>query len=142
MQKTAQPDEGAVGDICKLLRAWSDGEQGALEKLTPSFMTSYQEFLKPRRNSQSCSRDIGNRLAAIKGMKERSLTLPEIGLIASTRVALGAGIGLLISERFNKDQRKAAGWALLGMGIVTTVPIVAGILGKGPFARKPIGLAA
>jgi len=35
MQETAQPDQGAVGDISKLLRAWSEGEQSALEKLTP-----------------------------------------------------------------------------------------------------------
>jgi hypothetical protein len=75
-------------------------------------------------------------------MKQRTLTIPEIGLIAGTRVALGIGIGLLISDRLYKDQRKAAGWALLGMGVVTTVPIVAGILGKGPFADRRIGLAA
>jgi hypothetical protein len=75
-------------------------------------------------------------------MKERSLTLPEIGLIASTRVALGIGIGLLISNRLSKDQRKAAGWALFSVGLVTTAPILAGILGKGPFAQRRIGLAA
>ena len=75
-------------------------------------------------------------------MKERNLTLPEIGLIAGTRVALGVGIGLLISDRLYKDQRKAVGWALVGMGVVTTVPIVAGIFGKGPLAHKRIGLAA
>jgi RNA polymerase sigma-70 factor (ECF subfamily) len=34
MQRVAQPDETA-GDISKLLRAWSDGDQSALEKLTP-----------------------------------------------------------------------------------------------------------
>jgi hypothetical protein len=28
--------------------------------------------------------------------------MPEIGLIAGTRVALGVGIGLLISDRLNK----------------------------------------
>jgi hypothetical protein len=75
-------------------------------------------------------------------MKERALTLPEIALIAGTRVALGAGIGLLISERLNKDQRKAAGWALFGVGLMTTIPIGAGIFGKGPFAQHRIGLAA
>jgi hypothetical protein len=62
--------------------------------------------------------------------------------MAGTRVALGAGIGLLISDRLNKDQRKAAGWALFGMGLITTIPIVVGILGKEPFAQNRIGLAA
>ena len=75
-------------------------------------------------------------------MKERSLTIPKIGLIAGTRVALGVGIGLLISDRLNEDQRKAAGWALFGIGVLTTIPIVAGILGKGPFSERRIGLAA
>jgi hypothetical protein len=45
-------------------------------------------------------------------MQERTLTIAEIILIAGTRVALGAGIGLLLSNKFNKDQRNAAGLAL------------------------------
>ena len=44
-------------------------------------------------------------------MQERTLTIAEIILIAGTRVALGAGIGLLLSNKFNKDQRNAAGLA-------------------------------
>src|SRR5271167_1958656 len=35
MERAAQPGEPAVGDISALLRAWSDGDQSALEKLTP-----------------------------------------------------------------------------------------------------------
>jgi RNA polymerase sigma-70 factor (ECF subfamily) len=35
MQKAAQPGEAAAGDISKLLRAWSDGDQCALARLTP-----------------------------------------------------------------------------------------------------------
>jgi len=35
MQKAAQPAEPAVGDISMLLRAWSGGDQGALDRLTP-----------------------------------------------------------------------------------------------------------
>src|SRR6266436_1107588 len=31
----AQPGESAVGDVSTLLRAWSDGDQTALERLTP-----------------------------------------------------------------------------------------------------------
>ena len=65
-------------------------------------------------------------------LKERGLTVPEIMLIAGTRVALGVGIGLLLSDRLNKDQRKAAGWALLGVGVATTIPLVIRVLGKPP----------
>jgi RNA polymerase sigma-70 factor (ECF subfamily) len=35
MQKPAQPGETDVGDISNLLRAWSGGDQNALEMLTP-----------------------------------------------------------------------------------------------------------
>jgi RNA polymerase sigma-70 factor, ECF subfamily len=35
MQRAAQPDEPAVSDVSKLLRAWSGGDQSALESLTP-----------------------------------------------------------------------------------------------------------
>jgi hypothetical protein len=66
-------------------------------------------------------------------MLERNLTLTEIGLIAGTRVALGAGIGLLVSTRLNNDQRKAAGVALALVGGLTTIPLAIGIIGK----RKP-----
>jgi hypothetical protein len=65
-------------------------------------------------------------------MKTRTVTLPEIALIGSTRVALGVGIGLLISQRLGKLQRKGAGLALVGFGVLTTIPIVMEILGKPP----------
>jgi RNA polymerase sigma-70 factor (ECF subfamily) len=35
MQKAAQPGPPEVGQVSSLLRAWGDGDQGALEKLTP-----------------------------------------------------------------------------------------------------------
>src|SRR5260370_2947210 len=35
MPRSAQSGEPAVDDVSPLLRAWSDGEQSALEKLTP-----------------------------------------------------------------------------------------------------------
>ena len=66
-------------------------------------------------------------------LTERGLTIPEIMLVAGTRVALGVG-GLLISDRLNDDQRKAAGWALLAVGVLTTIPIVRGVLAKPPAA--------
>jgi hypothetical protein len=68
--------------------------------------------------------------------------MPEIALIAGTRVALGAGIGLLLGDRYTKDQRKGAGWALLAIGILTTIPIVAGVLGKPAVAERPVRTSA
>ena len=56
-------------------------------------------------------------------MMERRLSIPDLILIAGTRVALGIGIGFLLSEKFNKDQRKAAGWTLVGVGAATTIPL-------------------
>jgi len=63
-------------------------------------------------------------------MRERNLTIPELGLIAGTRVALGIGIGLLLADRLDSNQRRGAGWALLAVGALTTIPIVAGIINK------------
>lgn len=83
----------------------------------------------------------GEWLAARQSMRERSLTIPEISLIAGTRVALGAGIGLLISERLNKDQRRGAGWVLLAIGALTTIPLVMNVVGKRPVER-PLPMAA
>lgn len=63
-------------------------------------------------------------------MMERKLTLAEIILIAGTRVALGAGLGLLLSSRLSNDQRKAAGLALALVGGLTTIPLALGVIGK------------
>jgi len=63
-------------------------------------------------------------------MLERKLTLAEIILIAGTRVALGAGIGLLLSTKLNSDQRKAAGMALTLIGGLTTIPLALNVIGK------------
>jgi hypothetical protein len=63
-------------------------------------------------------------------LTERAFTIPEIMLVVGTRVALGVGVGLLISDRLTKDQRKGAGWALLAVGVLSTIPIVTGVLAK------------
>ena len=63
-------------------------------------------------------------------MIERRLTIAELILIAGTRVALGVGIGLLLSGRLTRDQRKAAGLALAVVGGLTTVPLAINVIGK------------
>jgi hypothetical protein len=61
-------------------------------------------------------------------MKNRTVTLPELGMIAGTRVALGVGIGLLLGDRIDPDQRRAVGWTLLAVGALTTIPLVAEVV--------------
>jgi uncharacterized membrane protein YfcA len=63
-------------------------------------------------------------------MRETQLTFPEIALIAGTRGMLGAGLGLLLADRLPGDQRRAVGWTLLLVGILTTFPLVADVLSK------------
>src|SRR4051812_8609979 len=56
-------------------------------------------------------------------MITRNVTLPELGLVAMSRAALGFGIGLLISERIETPQRRAIGWTLVTVGAVSTIPL-------------------
>jgi len=69
-------------------------------------------------------------------MKERTLTMPEIMLIAGTRIALGTGIGLLLADKLNEDHRRGAGWALLAVGVLTTIPLVINVLGKNSVPER------
>ena len=62
-------------------------------------------------------------------MTRTPLSVPEISLIAGTRAALGAGIALLLADRFkNTDQRRAVGWTLIAVGAITTIPIAIQII--------------
>lgn len=63
-------------------------------------------------------------------MKKVELTLPEVGLIASTRGMLGAGVALLLSGKLSEDQRKTVGWTLLLIGALSTIPLAIDILSK------------
>jgi len=63
-------------------------------------------------------------------MKKRELTLAEIGLISGTRAMAGAGIALLLSDKLSRKQRRAVGWTLVAVGVLTTIPLLAAIFGK------------
>lgn len=69
-------------------------------------------------------------------MTERILTIPEILLIGGTRVALGVGLGLLIADKVGRDTRKGAGWSLLAVGVLSTIPLVLNVLGKPQLAER------
>jgi hypothetical protein len=63
-------------------------------------------------------------------MKTVRLTLPEIALLAGTRAALGGGVGLLLGERLKSEQRRAVGWTLLIVGLLTTISLALEVFGK------------
>jgi hypothetical protein len=71
----------------------------------------------------ACESKVWSRYMNISA-KRVTLTLPEIGLIAMTRGAFGVGIGLLLSNALEKEERRSAGLALLAVGVLTTVPIL------------------
>ena len=73
-------------------------------------------------------------------MREHKVTLPELALLAGTRVVLGAGLGLLLAGWLNNDQRRAAGWALFGVGALVTIPLAIDVLGNPESPpRSPAG---
>ncbi len=63
-------------------------------------------------------------------MRKADVTLPEIGLIAGTRVALGAGLALLLADRLTTGERRVLGWALTLVGAISTIPLAAQVLGE------------
>jgi uncharacterized membrane protein YfcA len=65
-------------------------------------------------------------------MRESQITIPELALIAGTRAAAGAGLGLLLAGRLSEEQRRAVGWTLLMVGLLSTIPLAFEVLGKRP----------
>jgi len=53
--------------------------------------------------------------------------MPLLGFIASTRVALGVGLGLLASKRLSRARRRRLGATLVAFGALTTIPAMIGV---------------
>jgi hypothetical protein len=70
-------------------------------------------------------------------MIRAELALPEIGLIAVTRGLLGAGIALLFADRLHAEQRKSVGWTLVGVGALTTIPLLIDVFSKSKQSDSP-----
>ena len=62
--------------------------------------------------------------------ESKSVTVPELVLIAATRGVIGFGAGLLLADKFKVERRKLLGWSLLLSGLASTVPIAMHVFGK------------
>ena len=69
-------------------------------------------------------------------MKRHSVTVPQLGLIAGTRALLGAGVALLLSEKLSAEQRRAVGWTLVCVGVVSTLPLMLEVLQSDECCRR------
>lgn len=56
-------------------------------------------------------------------MKKFEVSLPQLAFVAATRGLGGAGAALLLAPFIKIATRRKLGWALLGLGILTTIPI-------------------
>ena len=72
-------------------------------------------------------------------MRETRITIPEIGLIAGTRGALGFGLGLLLADKLQPSSRRAVGWSLVLVGVISTVPLLLDVFGKSELSSKSAG---
>lgn len=64
-------------------------------------------------------------------MNHKIVSVPELALVAGTRVALGIGIGLLLADEWKASQRRTVGGALFAIGALATIPLAMRI-----FSRK------
>jgi hypothetical protein len=60
----------------------------------------------------------------------KSMTVPEIALIAATRGVIGFGAGLLLAGKFKRERRRWLGWTLFISGLASTIPIALHVFGK------------
>ena len=58
------------------------------------------------------------------------LSLPTLFSVAATRGLLGLGAGLLLSDKLERKRRRRTGFALLGLGIATTIPLALRVWGS------------
>ena len=58
-------------------------------------------------------------------MKTYPVSLPFIGLFTGTRAMAAGGLALLLADKLDAAQRKAIGWTLFAVGLLTTIPLLA-----------------
>lgn len=60
----------------------------------------------------------------------KKVSIPELAALAATRVAGGAGLAMLLAPKLGKTARKRLGWTLLGVGVLSSIPLGMKIFGS------------
>ena len=58
------------------------------------------------------------------------ISLPELALIAITRGLLGAGLAFVMADHVEPVRRRAIGWMLTAVGVLTTIPLLLDVFGN------------
>ena len=58
------------------------------------------------------------------------ISLPELALVAITRGLLGAGVGFVMADHIEPVRRRAVGWTLVAVGVLTTIPLLLDVFGN------------
>jgi hypothetical protein len=75
-------------------------------------------------------------------MKRLNLPAPAFFFIVATRALLGAGVGLLVSDKLARKQRRAVGATLVGLGALTTIPAILSLLHSSTTTADVVVLAS
>jgi hypothetical protein len=80
--------------------------------------------------SQAVRAKMGRSQMNMSQSNVKTLTVPEIAIIAVTRGAMGFGAGLLLADKLKGAKRKALGWSLFISGLASTIPIAMHVFKK------------
>jgi hypothetical protein len=70
-------------------------------------------------------------------MQARTISIPTLALIGSTRGMLGAGLGLLLASRLSSARRREVGSSLLAVGLLSTIPLALRVFRSKPAIETP-----
>jgi hypothetical protein len=148
MPRKRSPSPYSPGPVRKNHADDSDrfGSARALRRLDAARAVCVSLFLRAVTRARIISRDHGEKIATLEvsevTVKRLDLSFPEFGFVVATRAALGAGIGLLLADKLGRCNRRRVGATLLALGVLTTIPAVFMLFGRGRAAERKRTTAA
>jgi hypothetical protein len=70
-------------------------------------------------------------------MRQTRLPIPLLGVLAVTRMMLGAGVAMLVVERIRIKHRRRVGLALTAVGVASTIPLLLTVRSRRDGVHSP-----